>query len=336
MTLLRHWHPVVSAASLGRKPVAVTLAGRPLALFRTASGEVGALDEECPHRRMKLSAGCVEGELLRCRYHGWTFDACGHGESPGTPKLRACAGSYETREAHGLVWVRERGSGSTFPEIDAPGYVPMCVLEHRAKAPLEVTLDNFCEIEHTPTTHAMFGYALDRMQEVNVHFEPTETAVRVVNSGPPKPIGLLLRLMLGVGKHYHFYDDWTTYFSPVYSVYEHWWADPATGRESWVRWRLYIFFVPVTDDETAVLTLVYAKSSWPGRYGCLRPFRGLMRRMVDEEIRLDVDILGNLASYDPSIEGMKLSRFDRVLGLNRERIERVYRGNEAGGLKMAG
>ena len=28
----------------------------------------------------------------------------------------------------------------------------------------------------------------------------------------------------------------------------------------------------------------------------------------------------------PGIDGMKLSRFDRVLGLNRERIERVYRG----------
>ena len=37
-------------------------------------------------------------------------------------------------------------------------------------------------------------------------------------------------------------------------------------------------------------------------------------------------ILESLADKSPGIEGMKLSRFDKVLGLNRERIERVYRG----------
>jgi hypothetical protein len=51
-----------------------------------------------------------------------------------------------------------------------------------------------------------------------------------------------------------------------------------------------------------------------------------MRRQLDVEIRLDVALVEGLASLDPSIEGMKLSRFDRVLGLNRERIERLYRG----------
>jgi len=48
--------------------------------------------------------------------------------------------------------------------------------------------------------------------------------------------------------------------------------------------------------------------------------------MLDQEIHLDVRILENLADLDPSIEGLKLSRFDRILGLNRERIERIYRG----------
>jgi hypothetical protein len=33
---------------------------------------------------------------------------------------------------------------------------------------------------------------------------------------------------------------------------------------------------------------------------------------------------------------MKLSRFDRVLGLNRERLDRVYRGRPAGGPGAAG
>jgi len=39
-----------------------------------------------------------------------------------------------------------------------------------------------------------------------------------------------------------------------------------------------------------------------------------------------VRILEGLADQRANLEGMKLSRFDKALGLNRERIERVYRG----------
>ena len=65
--------------------------------------------------------------------------------------------------------------------------------------------------------------------------------------------------------------------------------------------------------------------------GCTRLFRWFFTRMLDHEIQLDRDILENLAEQDPSIEGLKLSRFDRVLGLNRERIERIYRGGNLPG-----
>ena len=212
------------------------------------------------------------------------------------------------------------------PQLDVAGYLPMGVLRHRVPAPLELVVDNFCEIEHTPTTHAVFGYELDRMHEVDVRFEPTPDAVRVVNHGPPKRLGWLLRLLIGFGKGWVFNDDWTTRFSPVHSVYDHWWSDPATGRTSMVKWRLFIFFTPVSQTETELMTLSYARSRWPGPGGALRLFRWLMRRMLNREIELDVEILANLASQETSIEGMKLSRFDRVLGLNRERIQRIYRG----------
>jgi hypothetical protein len=200
-------------------------------------------------------------------------------------------------------------------------------LQHQAKAPLDLVLDNFCEIEHTPTTHGMFGYPLERMQEVSVRFEPTDTTVRVINQGPTKLFNPVIMRLLGVRGHYLFHDDWTTYFSPVYSVYDHWWSDPITARENMVRWRLYIFFTPIDAGVTSITTLVFTKSRFPiGKHGAVRPFRWLLRRMFDKEIRLDVAILEGLASQDTSIDGMKLSRFDRVLGLNRERLERVYRG----------
>ena len=60
------------------------------------------------------------------------------------------------------------------------------------------------------------------------------------------------------------------------------------------------------------------------------PFRGFTRRQVDREIKLDVALIQGLASHNTELKGMKLSRFDRTLGLNRERIERVYRGRGGG------
>jgi hypothetical protein len=133
-------------------------------------------------------------------------------------------------------------------------------------------------------------------------------------------------MLLGVGRGYLFHDEWTTHFSPVYSVYDHWWAHPHSHRENRVRWRLYIFFTPRDDQETELLTFAYTKSRYPGPAGCARLYRWLMLRVLDREIRLDVAMLENLADKNPAVEGMKLSRFDRVLGLNRERIQRIYRG----------
>jgi hypothetical protein len=141
-------------------------------------------------------------------------------------------------------------------------------------------------------------------------------------------MGRLLSAMIGVRKGYEFNDDWTTYFSPVYSVYDHWWTDPASGREARVRWRLYIFFTPVDASQTEVMTFAYVKSGWPGPAGGARLLHWLMRKHLDKEIQLDLEVLSGLANYDTGIDGLKLSRFDRVLGLNRERLERVYRGHD--------
>jgi phenylpropionate dioxygenase-like ring-hydroxylating dioxygenase large terminal subunit len=324
--MLDHWHPVLLSRDLRKRPVRVRLAGKDIVLFRDGAGRAAALEDVCPHRRMRLSCGKVVGGRLQCMYHGWTFDGRGAGESPATPKLYATVPLFDAVERHRAVWVKSPGSDAAFPAFDVDGYYNVCNLQHHASAPLELALDNFCEIEHTPTTHEFFGYPLERMHEVQVQFLPTDTSVRVVNWGPRKAMSAVMRLLLGIGRRYQFHDDWTTYFSPVYSVYNHWWADPVTGRENMVRWRLYIFFTPEDAGRTAITTFAFTKSRWPGPAGSVRLFKWLMRRQLDREIRLDVNILENLADKSPGIEGMRLSRFDKVLGLNRERIERVYRG----------
>ena len=66
-----------SAALRPGRTVAVTLMGRELALFRGRDGAVTALDAHCPHMGAHLAEGCVEGTTLRCRFHGWRYDAGG-------------------------------------------------------------------------------------------------------------------------------------------------------------------------------------------------------------------------------------------------------------------
>jgi phenylpropionate dioxygenase-like ring-hydroxylating dioxygenase large terminal subunit len=327
--VFNHWHPMLAASQLRRRPAAVRLHGTDIVLFRTESGQIGALEDRCPHRRMKLSLGRVINDRLQCAYHGWTYDCRGNGQSPGTPKLHACARHFDALERLGVIWVKSADSRPefpTFPTLANDGYFHLFTLHHEAKAPLELTLDNFCEIEHTPTTHALFGYELNRMPEVQVRFQTTENSVRVINHGPPKRIAWLHRLLLGIRPHYLFYDDWTTYFSPVYSVCNHWWADPTTGKENLVQWKLFIFFTPRDESTTLVTTFVFTKSAYPGPAGGMRLVRWLLRRKIDHEIRLDMRILEGLADLNADIEGLKLSRFDKALALNRERINRVYRG----------
>ena len=103
-----------------------------------------------------------------------------------------------------------------------------------------------------------------------------------------------------------------------------------------IRWRLYMFFWPVDAKRTNVTSFVYAKSRYPGPAGGLRLAKYLFRREVDREVRQDIAMIEGMADHDPSIDGMKLSRFDKVLGMTRERINRIYRGIDSHRIPLAG
>jgi phenylpropionate dioxygenase-like ring-hydroxylating dioxygenase large terminal subunit len=326
MAILDHWHPVCRTDDLRQKPLAVQIDGQSIALFRADKGQIGAVNDTCIHRRMRLSLGKVANGKLYCPYHGWAFDACGQGESPGSPKMEGRTTSYETREAYGMVWVRARGAPTAFPHLDVDGWYPY--LRHRftAPAPVELTLDNFTEVEHVPFVHDLFGHDLAHLKDVTVKTEPTDRAVRVMNQGPHQQVPWWMRLWLGIRKRYHFHNDWTTYFSPLYTLFDHWWSDPDSGRESMVRYRVVIFYFPASDRETTLWVLGYARTRWFTPMLWLRLFRWIMARETVKEIGKDMEVLKGLASYNPSLEGMKLGRFDRALGLHRERIQRIYRG----------
>jgi toluene monooxygenase system ferredoxin subunit len=58
-------------------------------LILNVEGQLHAYDGICPHQSMPLIDGRFEGNVLTCRAHEWSFDACtGQGINPKAECLR--------------------------------------------------------------------------------------------------------------------------------------------------------------------------------------------------------------------------------------------------------
>ena len=90
------------------KKLARTILEKPIVLYRGASGKVVALDDRCCHRAAPLSMGRVEGDDIRCMYHGMKFDADGRCiQIPGQDKIPPKLGvrSYPVVERYNLIFI---------------------------------------------------------------------------------------------------------------------------------------------------------------------------------------------------------------------------------------
>ena len=326
MSQLNHWNPVALSSALCAKPLGIKLSGHEIVLFRGADGTPGAIDDVCVHRRMRLSCGTVERGCLVCPYHGWKFHADGYAESPGTPRMRGRAESYDVREAQGLVWVKPRDCAAEFPRFREEDFHALGAMHHVAEAPLEVALDNFSEVEHTPMTHKLFGYDLHRMAEVTCDVTTTEDSAHCRTAGPHKPIDAWIRKVMGVGKNVEFFDEWDTYYPPVHMVIDHSLRDADTKQPGRIQYRVHVFFTEVDEKQTNIFTVLHVKSRFPGPKQGMRIIGPWVKRFASDEIEYDCQMLKRLADSSPDLVGLKLSRFDKLLQINRDRIQRIYRG----------
>jgi len=106
-----HWYPIawITDLKIG-SPLAARFAGEPIVIVRTKNGTLFALEDRCAHRQVPLSQGVVDGETLRCNYHGWTYDCAGVCvDVPyigmGSARLPNGVRSYPVCEIDGLLFV---------------------------------------------------------------------------------------------------------------------------------------------------------------------------------------------------------------------------------------
>ena len=121
------WFVVAESIDLGPGEMLVLhYFARDLVLYRTVSGEPRVVDAHCPHLGAHLGVGGkVEGDCVRCPFHGWVFDgATGdcveipYGEATRIP-ARAATRAYPTVERNGMVWAWYHAEGAE-PFYDVP------------------------------------------------------------------------------------------------------------------------------------------------------------------------------------------------------------------------
>ena len=162
------WHPVARSEEVGGEPVAARLLGDDWVIVRLPQREGGtrlaAFVDRCPHRFAPLSAGTVEGESLRCAYHGWCFEASGActaipslGDQERLPSRARVTTAAEVAERHGMIFLapdRPRTDLLQVPEADDPEFMHGTLEPIRARVGAGLMLDNFLDIAHFPFVHA--------------------------------------------------------------------------------------------------------------------------------------------------------------------------------------
>jgi 5,5'-dehydrodivanillate O-demethylase len=104
------WHPIHRTDDLppGRA-VPIRIMSEDFTLYRGEDGKPHALAFRCAHRGTQLSTGWVEGDNLRCFYHGWMYGPDGQCvEQPAEPEpfcSRIKLRSYPAADYLGLVFV---------------------------------------------------------------------------------------------------------------------------------------------------------------------------------------------------------------------------------------
>jgi len=324
-----HWHPILQEHELNHRPVSISIFGKEIVLFRDSIGKISALDDICPHRRMRLSKGKIIDSTIQCPYHGWKIDGQGNCESSANGKMNVRANAYDVVVRYGVIWIRAIHSICEFPIFETEGYHFISTFASSIEAPLEIVLDNFTETEHTSFVHALLGFELGELKNAEIKFEQTDTSTRLFNKALQKKVPFLIRHFVQIKTGDYFIDDWTSFFSPIYTVYEQYWTNGNSEQDRPVKLRIFVFFNPITKDKTGVFTFTYMKYNKLGNLGLNLLIKPIMKQIVKLEVSLDKKMIESIASKETSLKGTRLGRFDKALGPNRNKIEKIYRGNQS-------
>jgi len=159
--LRRFWQPFFRSQDLTNgMAMPVKVMNDEFTLYRGDTGQVHLVGMRCVHRGTQLSSGWIEGDAIRCRYHGWLYDSDGQCiEQPGEPQPfceRAKIRSYPVQEYLGLVFGYfgddEAPPLPRYPELEAEDIITDVSIHPRMCSYFN-NLENSCDEVHVSFAH---------------------------------------------------------------------------------------------------------------------------------------------------------------------------------------
>jgi len=232
--LRRFWQPVYHGEDLaGGRATPVRIMSEDFTLYRGESGSPYLVAFRCAHRGTQLSVGWVEGDCIRCFYHGWKYDGSGQCvEQPAEPEPfagKVRIRSYPTQEYLGLIFAY-LGEGEPppfplYPEFE--DFAGILELDSFARACNYFNnLENSLDSTHVGFVHRTHGNAFDGVVDSPiVQAEESDWGIHFYAKRP-----------VGGGRH--------TYFGMPNIFHMHALpTDPEAG------WREFLFWWVPVDDE---------------------------------------------------------------------------------------
>lgn len=158
------WYVAAWDAEVDHAPLARTICGVPMVMYRKLDRGVVAMRDACPHRLLPLSMGLREGDSIRCKYHGLKLGPDGVAEEmplrSDPVNRRICAETFITYERYRYVWIwigeADRADPDLIPDLwpcSADGWVFDGDYYHIG-CDYRLMIDNLMDLTHETYVHA--------------------------------------------------------------------------------------------------------------------------------------------------------------------------------------
>ena len=302
------WYAVAASDEIPRgKAVARRYFDRELVVYRTDSGAVRVADAFCPHLGAHLGrVGQVDGEQLRCGFHGLRYDpsgACVSIPSGAPPPRRARLHFWDVRERNGwvLVWFDPFGAPARWevPPLDEAGWNrPRWRVQEIATTPQETT-ENSVDFAHFTELHGFVDGSITRPISTRDEFLSTAYCAH-------RPLGVpgLPKYKLPVFYHV---EVWGLGYSQVdVSI-------PRLGLDL----RIFVLPVPIDEEHIELRLAASTKNAVP-LLGLLT--RRIAHHILCSEVDQDLDIW----NYKAYIETPALMKGDGPVAEYRRWAQQFY------------
>jgi phenylpropionate dioxygenase-like ring-hydroxylating dioxygenase large terminal subunit len=198
MFLRNYWYVAASDTEIGRKPLARTILGEPVVLFRTEAGKPIAFEDRCAHRHLPLSMGKLVGDALQCHYHGLCYGTDGHCvRIPGQEHIPQAAKvrTYPLVERYKWVWIwmgdpalADPATITDFHWLDDPNWGAKSSYLY-VESNWQLVVDNLLDLTHLAFVHdtTIGNMALAEHAKVKVDRSPNNVTVTrwTIGQDPP-------------------------------------------------------------------------------------------------------------------------------------------------------